>query len=949
MDRKPLSSDFKDFYEFDAFRLEARERRLWRGKELIALKPKVFDTLLLLVQNAGHLVTKEDLMSSLWPDAVVDEGNLTKNMWLIRKALVDAENDSPIIETVPRIGYRFAATVRAAGAGEAPSASREPPEESTPIAGPDVQAAQGTSAPPRNRPSWTLPVFAAAALCALAIAVWVWRSRVRPAGNPMARTPGSVPSRRSVAVLGFKNLSGRPDVEWLSTAVSEMMSAELAAGEKLRLVPMENVARIAGARIPESPWALSRESLRKLRTSLDADLVLTGSFVAISSPPGEVVRFDMVLQDASTGDSVAAVTETGNANALFGLVSAAGTALRGKLGLDETSPSEGAAVAASLPANPEAARLYAEGLERLRLFDAAAASDLFGRAIRAEPDFPFAHEALSRAWKELGYDARAIDEAGRALKLSGKLSHADQLSLRAASLRQTHRYAEAAATEKSLFEVFPDNLEYGLRLAQDTILAGRPKDGLVVLKSLRGLPGPAGDDPRIDFVEANAEELLGEWGPVIEASDRAIRKAVAQGAASLAAEAWLDRAYALDSLDRNSEKEAADREAARLFKSGGNRNGEARALVSLANISSGAGDLKGAMSLYDQALATFRDVGNRDGIAVALSDLSLARWRLGDARGARDAAEQVLAIRRETNHKAGIAWALCNLGEILADRGELDRAGSLQEEALGIARQTGNNDYVIYALYALAGTKEIRGDLGQARSLYEEAFELSRKAGDVAGTPERLCDLARVVLNQGDTAAAERYGREALKLAQERKERQPTAEAQAVLAHVLLAGGRISEAASLAARAAAEFQAEGFRPEEAVARIALGLAERGERRLPEAVQAERQALSLIQGIEENGCSLPVEIGAARIEAAAGNADKARRLIEQARELAAKAHWRGYFLEARLVASELDLRGGQRAAAEKQIQEVGEEGREAGFQLISREALTLLRDSRPVAR
>lgn len=958
MDRKPLSSDFNDFYEFDAFRLEARERRLWRGKELIALKPKVFDTLLLLVQNAGHLVTKEDLMSSLWPDAVVDEGNLTKNVWLIRRALGDADNGSPIIETVPRVGYRFAAAIRSAGVEGPPAPSRETfgarasgaqVEESSPIAGPAVRNAEGVTPSRRSRLRWMLPGAAAAALFVLAVAAWVWRWRAHPSIAAVAKPPGSVHLRRSVAVLGFRSLSGRSDVDWLSTAVSEMMSAELAAGERLRLVPMENVARITGAPFPASPWALSRESLSRLRTSLNADLVLSGSFVAISSPPGEVIRFDMVLQDASTGDSIAAVTETGSANDLFGLVSAAGAALRGKLGVGGTSPSEGAAVAASLPGNPEAARLYAEGLARLRLFDASSAADLLGRAIRAEPSFPFAHEALSSAWKELGYDARAIDEAAQALKLAAKLPHADQLSLRAASLRQNHRYAEAAATERSLYEVFPDNLEYGLRLAEDTILAGHPGDALSIIKTLRGLPAPSGDDPRIDFAEANADKFLGEWGPQIEASDRAVRKAVARGAKDLAAEAWLDRAYALDALGRNTEKDAADREAERLFRSTGNRSGEARALISLANISLEVGDYERGTLLYDQALATFREVGNRDGIAVALSDLSLARWQMGDAAGARSAAEQVLAIRRETNHKAGIAWALCNLGEILADHGELDRAESLQEEALGIARRTGNNDYVIYGLYAMAGTSGIRGDLERARSLYTNALELSRKAGDVSGTGGRLCDLANVVLDQGDTAAARRYAAEALNLSQRRKERPPAAEAQAIMARVSLVEQKFPEAASLAGQAAAEFHAEGNRPAEAVARALLGLAELGEHRRPEALQSERQALSLLQNVDENGCRLPVKIGAARIEAATGNASGARKLVEQARELAEKAHWLAYVLEARLVAAELDLGGNQRALAQQQIQRIGEEARQSGFQLISREAQRLLQDSHPAAR
>src|SRR5664280_684361 len=76
-----------DQYGFGPFRLEVRERRLLRDGEPLTLQPKVFDTLVLLVANAERLMTKESLMAALWPDAVVEESNLTKNIWTIRRAL----------------------------------------------------------------------------------------------------------------------------------------------------------------------------------------------------------------------------------------------------------------------------------------------------------------------------------------------------------------------------------------------------------------------------------------------------------------------------------------------------------------------------------------------------------------------------------------------------------------------------------------------------------------------------------------------------------------------------------------------------------------------------------------------------------------------------------------------------------------------------------------------
>jgi len=100
-------------YEFGACRLETAERLLLRAGERVALTPKAFDTLLILVQSNGHLVRKHDLMQQLWPDAVVEEANLARNVWAIRKALGEREGEQAYIETIPKIGYRFVAPVSA--------------------------------------------------------------------------------------------------------------------------------------------------------------------------------------------------------------------------------------------------------------------------------------------------------------------------------------------------------------------------------------------------------------------------------------------------------------------------------------------------------------------------------------------------------------------------------------------------------------------------------------------------------------------------------------------------------------------------------------------------------------------------------------------------------------------------------------------------------------------
>src|SRR5262249_57467479 len=94
-------------YEFGAFQLEPDERRLKRDGKQVSLTPKAFDTLVMLVERAGHLVEKEELISALWPDSFVEEANVAQHVWTIRKTLGEADNGGPFIETVPKKGFRF--------------------------------------------------------------------------------------------------------------------------------------------------------------------------------------------------------------------------------------------------------------------------------------------------------------------------------------------------------------------------------------------------------------------------------------------------------------------------------------------------------------------------------------------------------------------------------------------------------------------------------------------------------------------------------------------------------------------------------------------------------------------------------------------------------------------------------------------------------------------------
>jgi DNA-binding winged helix-turn-helix (wHTH) protein len=122
-----MAGQYKHLYEFGPFVLDVREHLLLRDGEVVALAPKAFDVLVVLVQHSGRLVSKDDLMKAVWRDTIVEEGNLSFNISLIRKALGDSAGEPQYVQTVTRRGYRFIAPVReGVGKGAEPATQTLP-------------------------------------------------------------------------------------------------------------------------------------------------------------------------------------------------------------------------------------------------------------------------------------------------------------------------------------------------------------------------------------------------------------------------------------------------------------------------------------------------------------------------------------------------------------------------------------------------------------------------------------------------------------------------------------------------------------------------------------------------------------------------------------------------------------------------------------------------------
>lgn len=825
------------------------------------------------------------------------------------------------------------------------------------------------TAPVQKQPSrqWILLV----ALLLLAIGVgafrykqWVAAQESAP-GRRLALPVANVVPRQSVAILGFKDLSGKTDTAWLSPALAEMLATEMGAGGGVRVVAGESVARARVELGLEASNSLAPDTLARLRGLLGTDAVVLGSYVALDGLEGRTVRLDLLLQDTGKGETTARVSETGSEQQLFDLVSRVGKRLRRELGTE--SEADTGEVRAALPSTPEAARLYAEGLERLRLFDPVGARDRLARAVASEPGNALCHSALAAAWDALGYDGKAREEAKAAFDLAGNLPREERLLIEGRYREATRDWERAVQTYWKLWSLFPDSLDHGLRLAAAQTAAGQTENALVTTDALRTLPEPFRDDPRIDLAEATAAGARPDFQRQQTAAARAATRGKARGAPLMTAQARLLECGALRNLGRPAEALASCQEGRGLHEQAGNRAGVAEALTHEANILYDRGDLPGASRLYEQALGTYREIGNRAAEAGALNNMAVVLRHQGDLDRSRQLYEEVLAISREIGSRGGEAFALNNLAGVLLRRGELDAAAPMFEQSLAIRRELKDQGGEASVLDNLGVALRRKGDLAAARQRHEEALAIRRRTGQKIGEISSLNNLGSVLLDQGELSAARRsfdsaraigqrtrnwsayasalFGlgevsaregklAEALKLHEEAfglrtriGERGTAAESQLALATVKLASGDAAGADSLARLAFEESSRQGATGRQAVALAvsALSLQARGD-----AVQAREtvvRAASLMAGNQELRPRLFVEIAAARLNG--GGAEQLRGVADQAA--------RAGLLELRLLA-ELALADVARPTERPdRLAAVAQQAKTLGYEVIAREA------------
>jgi tetratricopeptide (TPR) repeat protein len=744
-------------------------------------------------------------------------------------------------------------------------------------------------------------------------------------------------TRQPVAVIGFKNLSGAADDAWLSTAFSEAMTSDLAGSGKLLAIPTETVAQMKTSLAFSDADSYGKDKLAKIHENLGADRIVVGSYQTLGK--GDV-RLDLKLADANSGETVASASGTGKQADLSDLVARTGSSLREKLGAGAMSGAEASIEKVSLPSNPQAARLYSEGLAKMRAFDYLGAREVLQKAVAEEPGFAFTHAALANAWESLGNDAKVRDEANQAYRLAGGLGQDDKLLLEARYHGTIREYDKAVQIYLGLFGSSPDNVDYGLKLARAQIRAGKPQDAVSTVELMRKAPTAAGD-PRIDEMHAAAAQSLGDFKTERSAAARAAEKAQAEGARLVQAAALLDESSAFRMLGQTKEAIAAAEESQRIYASAGDRAHIAAALHAVGAALEQQGKSEEARAKFHEARQLDQEIGNQQSAADEFRSVAGVFASHGFLAAAQKTLEQALANYRASGNDESTSIALGKLGDVLSRRGDLPAARDKYDESLGIVRNTGDTAAQGSDLVGMSQVLFMQGDLPGAMKQLNEAAPVLQRSGDKILSGMVSCSKGDILFAGGELAEARKAYEAAVSAFEDAGAKRNATEAQVALARLTIEEGHPANAEAPLRQAIEEFSAEKNPAGETNARAALAAALLATGLAPAEAEAQKEmntAIPYVASLQDPRPRLAITISAARVATAiSGDPAQPRKLLDGALADSQRDGLVPYQFEARFALAEILMKVGKTGQGRFQLAALEKDATAKGFLLIARKA------------
>jgi TolB-like protein/DNA-binding winged helix-turn-helix (wHTH) protein/Flp pilus assembly protein TadD len=397
-----MSEQNKHFYEFGPFRIDPLKRRLLHAGEPVKLTPKAFDLLLVLVEEGGRTVEKDELLERVWAGTVVEENNLNQNITALRKSLGDSRQDSRYIATISGVGYRFVADVKRVDDGVLPQRRKDAKEEVEPL--PSVAPLR------KNLFRYALLILVPLVVVALAYA-WYTKENPQPAVS-------------SIMVLPLENLSGDTAEEYFADGMTDALIGDLAKIGSLHVISRTSSMHYKG----------TKKSLPEIAGEIKVDAVVEGTVQR--SGDRVVVRAQLI--HAATDRHLWVQTYERNLRDVLDLQSEIAQAIAREVQIQMT-PAEQARLTSRHPVRPKAFDYYLQGRylywHKRTEENLHKAIELFQNAIKEDPSFAQAHVGVADCYNALGavqfgalppMEARRLAEeaAVKALALDGALAEA---------------------------------------------------------------------------------------------------------------------------------------------------------------------------------------------------------------------------------------------------------------------------------------------------------------------------------------------------------------------------------------------------------------------------------------------------------------------------------------------------------------------------------------------
>ena len=408
------TSENKRFvYQFGKFVLDPQEKTLFSGGKAMRLPAKEFETLLLLVENNGKALSKEEMMRAVWQDAFVEETNLAKQISRLRK-IFNADGEK-LIETLPKHGYRFSAEVHKTARGSAETVIEKYTRQRL-----TVKVEEETEETPKYLPQAKKGFFTSSRVVALGLIVllgavgafWNWKTA------PPAAAPAKV---NSIAVLPLRSLTGEENNKALGLGLTDALITRLASLRQLTVRPISAV----------TPYVDTPQDSLEIGKKLKVDAVLEGTIQHFEGR----VRLNARLLRVENGEQIWAEQFESKAAQIFDLqdrlTAQTAQALKLKLGASETEQ-----ITKRFTNNPEALDAYQKGryfCNRRTVNDLKTAIGYFNEAVVKDPNYALAYAGLADAYSLLAdYDGalpkdaypKAKEAATKALELDDELAEA---------------------------------------------------------------------------------------------------------------------------------------------------------------------------------------------------------------------------------------------------------------------------------------------------------------------------------------------------------------------------------------------------------------------------------------------------------------------------------------------------------------------------------------------